>query len=90
MASSTDAAMPTLLLRINQSQRPKLLQLRPDAGVCGRAYDGWLSPQDTVMSDPEFAALRRHMVAQIAVHTILLTSRLGKASLDRRVLEVMG
>jgi protein-L-isoaspartate(D-aspartate) O-methyltransferase len=42
------------------------------------------------MSDPEFAALRRHMVAQITAHTIFLTSRLGKASLDRRVLEVMG
>jgi protein-L-isoaspartate(D-aspartate) O-methyltransferase len=42
------------------------------------------------MSDSEFASLRRHMVAQIAAHTIFLTSRLGKASLDRRVLEVMG
>jgi protein-L-isoaspartate(D-aspartate) O-methyltransferase len=42
------------------------------------------------MSDSDFAALRRHMVAQIAAHTIFLTSRLGKASLDRRVLEVMG
>jgi len=42
------------------------------------------------MSDPEFAALRRHMIAQIAAHTIFLTSRLGKASRDRRVLRVMG
>jgi protein-L-isoaspartate(D-aspartate) O-methyltransferase len=42
------------------------------------------------MSDPDFAALRRHMIAQIAARTIFLTSRLGKASLDRRVLDVMG
>jgi len=42
------------------------------------------------MSDPEFALLRRQMIAQIAARTIFLTSRLGKASLDRRVLDVMG
>ena len=41
------------------------------------------------MSDPDFAALRQQMVAQITAHTIFLTGRLGKASLDRRVLEVM-
>ncbi len=42
------------------------------------------------MSDPEFAVLRQHMVAQIAAQTIFLTARLGKAMLDRRVLDVMG
>jgi len=42
------------------------------------------------MSDPELALLRRQMIAQIAARTIFLTSRLGKASLDRRVLDVMG
>jgi protein-L-isoaspartate(D-aspartate) O-methyltransferase len=42
------------------------------------------------MSDSEFAALRRQMVGQIVAHPVFLTSRLGKASLDRRVLEVMG
>jgi protein-L-isoaspartate(D-aspartate) O-methyltransferase len=42
------------------------------------------------MSIPEFAVLRRQMIAQIAARTIFLTSRLGKASLDRRVLDVMG
>ncbi len=51
--------------------------------------DGYIR-QVLVVSDPEFAVLRRHMVAQIAAHTIFLTSRLGKASVDRRVLEVMG
>ena len=42
------------------------------------------------MTDLDFAALRRQMVAQIAAQTIFLTARLGKASLDRRVLEVVG
>ena len=42
------------------------------------------------MSDPTLAALRQNMVAEIVAHTIFLTGRLGKASLDRRVLAVMG
>lgn len=42
------------------------------------------------MSDPEFAVLRQQMVAEIAAQTIFLTARLGKAVLDRRVLDVMG
>jgi protein-L-isoaspartate(D-aspartate) O-methyltransferase len=42
------------------------------------------------MSELDFAALRRQMVAQIAAQTIFLTARLGKASLDRRVLDVIG
>lgn len=41
------------------------------------------------MSDAEFAALRRRMVAEIAVHTVLQTGRLGKAALSRRVMEAM-
>jgi len=41
------------------------------------------------MSDPEFTLLRRRMIARIAARTELLASRLGKASLDRRVLDVM-
>jgi protein-L-isoaspartate(D-aspartate) O-methyltransferase len=40
--------------------------------------------------DPKFAVLRQQMIARIAERTDLLTSRLGKASLDRRVLQVMG
>ncbi len=42
------------------------------------------------MSDQDLDVLRQQMVAQIAAQTIFLTSRLGKASLDRRVLGVMG
>jgi protein-L-isoaspartate(D-aspartate) O-methyltransferase len=42
------------------------------------------------MSDLNLAALRQNMVAEIAAHTIFLTGRLGKASLDRRVLAAMG
>lgn len=42
------------------------------------------------MSDPDLAVLRQHMVAEIVAHTIFLTARLGKSSLDRRVLDVMG
>jgi len=41
------------------------------------------------MSELDFAALRRQMVAQIAAQTIFLTARLGRASLDRRVLDVL-
>jgi protein-L-isoaspartate(D-aspartate) O-methyltransferase len=41
------------------------------------------------MSDPAYAALRLQMVGAIAAHTIFLTARLGKAALDRRVLDVM-
>jgi protein-L-isoaspartate(D-aspartate) O-methyltransferase len=41
------------------------------------------------MSDPDLAVLRQHMVARIAAQTIFLTARLGKAALDRRVLEAM-
>jgi protein-L-isoaspartate(D-aspartate) O-methyltransferase len=36
------------------------------------------------------AALRQTMVDEIVAHTIFLTGRLGKASLDRRVLAAMG
>jgi protein-L-isoaspartate(D-aspartate) O-methyltransferase len=42
------------------------------------------------MSEPDFAVQRQQMIAQIAAQTIFLTARLGKASLDRRVLDVVG
>ena len=41
------------------------------------------------MYESDLAAARQQMVAEIVAHTIFLTARLGKASLDRRVLEVM-
>lgn len=41
------------------------------------------------MSDAEFTALRQRMVAEIAVHTVLQTGRLGKAALSRRVMDAM-
>ncbi len=41
------------------------------------------------MTDSEFATLRQNMVAEIVAHTIFLTARLGKAALDRRVLEAI-
>jgi protein-L-isoaspartate(D-aspartate) O-methyltransferase len=40
-------------------------------------------------ADP-FEELRRQMIAVIAAETVFLTGELGKASLDRRVLEIMG
>jgi len=40
------------------------------------------------LSDP-FEELRRQMIAVIAAETVFLTGELGKASLDRRVLETM-
>lgn len=42
------------------------------------------------MSDAEFAGLRQQMVGEITLHTVLLTGRLGKAALSRRVMEAMG
>lgn len=42
------------------------------------------------MSEIDFAALRQEMVSGIVAHTIFLTAKLGKASLDRRVLDAMG
>ena len=41
------------------------------------------------MTEPDFAAMRQRMVAEIAVQTIFLTGRLGRAALDRRVTDVM-
>ena len=41
------------------------------------------------MTEPDFAALRQTMVAEIAAETIFLTGRLGQAALDRRVMDVM-
>ena len=41
------------------------------------------------MSDPDFAMQRQQMTAEIAMHTIFLTGRLGKAALGRRVLDAM-
>ena len=41
------------------------------------------------MSDPDFAMQRQQMAAEIAMHTIFLTGRLGKAALGRRVLDAM-
>ena len=41
------------------------------------------------MSESEFAALRQRMVAEITLHTVLQTGRLGKAALSRRVMEAM-
>jgi protein-L-isoaspartate(D-aspartate) O-methyltransferase len=41
------------------------------------------------MTEPDFAAMRQRMVAEIAVQTIFLTGRLGRAALDRRVTEIM-
>jgi protein-L-isoaspartate(D-aspartate) O-methyltransferase len=42
------------------------------------------------MSDPDIDEPRQLMVAQICAQTIFLAARLGKAALDRRVLDVMG
>ncbi len=42
------------------------------------------------MTEQEFTTQRYQMVAQIAAQTIFLTARLGKASLDRHVLDIIG
>jgi protein-L-isoaspartate(D-aspartate) O-methyltransferase len=41
------------------------------------------------MTEGHLAVLRRHMVELIAIHADLLEEELGKAALDRRVLEAM-
>ncbi|MGH8629865.1 MAG: protein-L-isoaspartate(D-aspartate) O-methyltransferase [Burkholderiales bacterium] len=42
------------------------------------------------MKEEQFAALRQHMVLEIATHTALLGERIGSYNLDPRVMEVMG
>jgi protein-L-isoaspartate(D-aspartate) O-methyltransferase len=42
------------------------------------------------MNEEQFAALRQHMVLEIATHTALLGERIGRYNLDPRVMEVMG
>ena len=42
------------------------------------------------MKEEQFAALRQHMVLEIATHTALLGERIGKYTLDPRVMEAMG
>lgn len=42
------------------------------------------------MKEEQFAALRQHMVLEIATHTALLGERIGRYNLDPRVMEVMG
>ena len=41
------------------------------------------------MSDEEFSELHQGMLAEIAAHAIFACARLGKAALNRRVLDVM-
>ena len=41
------------------------------------------------MSESEFAAMRQLMLVEIAANTIYASAQLGKAALDRRVLDVM-
>jgi protein-L-isoaspartate(D-aspartate) O-methyltransferase len=42
------------------------------------------------MSAESFAALRRHMLAEIAAETIYVSARIGKAALAERVMDAMG
>ena len=42
------------------------------------------------MSAESFAALRRHMLAEIAAETIYVSARIGKAALSERVMDAMG
>ena len=42
------------------------------------------------MNEEQFAALRQHMILEIATHTALLGERIGRYNLDPRVMEVMG
>lgn len=42
------------------------------------------------MSTVGFEALRRHMLAELAAHTIYVSARIGKAALAKPVMEAMG
>lgn len=42
------------------------------------------------MNEEQFAALRQHMVVEIAAHTAFVGERIGKYNLDERVTEIMG
>lgn len=41
------------------------------------------------MAEPNFSALRQHMLAEIAAMTVFSCGRLGKAALDRRVMDAL-
>jgi protein-L-isoaspartate(D-aspartate) O-methyltransferase len=41
------------------------------------------------MNEPDFAAMRQRMLMEITAGTIYVSAQLGKAALDRRVMEVM-
>jgi protein-L-isoaspartate(D-aspartate) O-methyltransferase len=41
------------------------------------------------MSEPDFASLQQHMLAEVTAQTIYASAQLGKAALDRRVMDVM-
>ena len=42
------------------------------------------------MGNPQHELMRRQMVAEVVAEAVFLTSQLGKAALDARVIEVMG
>ena len=42
------------------------------------------------MTTDRFEALRRHMLAELAAHTIYVSARIGKAALAKPVMEAMG
>ncbi|MES2354056.1 MAG: protein-L-isoaspartate(D-aspartate) O-methyltransferase [Pseudomonadota bacterium] len=42
------------------------------------------------MSTEIFGSLRQHMVAEVVAETIYVSARIGKAALDRRVVDVIG
>ena len=46
-------------------------------------------PPEGTMTAPDFSALRQRMLAEIAAKTIYVSARLGKAALDRRVMDAM-
>jgi protein-L-isoaspartate(D-aspartate) O-methyltransferase len=41
------------------------------------------------MSEPDFVTLQQHMLAEVTAHVIYASAQLGKAALDRRVMDVM-
>jgi protein-L-isoaspartate(D-aspartate) O-methyltransferase len=46
--------------------------------------------QGSPMNEEQFAALRQHMMMEIAATTVMVGERIGKYNLDPRVMEVMG
>jgi protein-L-isoaspartate(D-aspartate) O-methyltransferase len=83
------------MLRCNEAIFAALLCACARTGTRRQVYDGTdslslFAASSTLVDDRDFAALRAHMVSEIAASTMLVSEQLGRAALDPTVMEIMG